>query len=104
MSDKREGVTMNDRELLGLIHPLRFLDNRRNLFYLAFDYCVLAFVFILTITICQHRGQWDVPWWVLGMIVAGAFVLIGACQHRLAGLGHEGAHYILLTNRVANEL
>ena len=37
---------------------------------------------------------------VLGL----GIVLIGALQHRLAGLGHEAAHYSLLKNKVLNDL
>ena len=41
---------------------------------------------------------WNIP------VVAVALLLIGAVQHRFAGLGHEGAHWILLKNRFWNEL
>ena len=41
---------------------------------------------------------WDVP------VLALAVVLIGGIQHRLAGLGHESAHYTLLKNKLLNDL
>ena len=41
---------------------------------------------------------WDVPVLALGI------VLVGALQHRLAGLGHEAAHYTLLKNKLLNDL
>ena len=43
------------------------------------------------------RG-WDVP------VVSLAVVLVGALQHRLAGLGHEASHYTLLRNKRLNDL
>jgi fatty acid desaturase len=36
--------------------------------------------------------------------VALAVVLVGGLQHRLAGLGHEAAHYKLLRNKLFNDL
>jgi fatty acid desaturase len=37
-------------------------------------------------------------------VLALGIVLIGAIQHRLAGLGHEAAHYSLLKNKLLNDL
>jgi fatty acid desaturase len=37
-------------------------------------------------------------------VLATAIVLVGALQHRLAGLGHEAAHYTLLENKLLNDL
>ena len=44
------------------------------------------------------RGRWNVP------VFATAIVLVGAIQHRLAGLGHEASHYSFMKNRVLNDL
>src|SRR5207248_6652598 len=41
---------------------------------------------------------WSVPVFVL------AVVLVGAGQHQLSGLSHEGGHHILFRNRLLNEL
>ena len=35
---------------------------------------------------------------------ATAIVLVGAIQHRLAGLGHEASHYSFMKSRVLNDL
>lgn len=104
MNERRQGGTLNDRELAGLIHPFRSLDNYTNLLYLACDYAILVAVLASTIVVCHHWAAWGIAWWTIALVVLCAFVLIGACQHLLAGLGHEGAHYTLLKNRVANEL
>ncbi|MBI2826684.1 MAG: fatty acid desaturase [Planctomycetia bacterium] len=104
MHANKLGRTLNDRRLNARIHPLRFLDNTTNLIYLALDYLTIAVLIGGTATLCHNRAPWGVSWWLLAPVVVMAVFLIGACQHRLAGLGHEGAHYILMKNRLANEL
>ena len=104
MRIKQLGRTLNSRELNALIHPLRYLDNYTNLLYLAFDYLTLGTVVGATITFCELRGQWGLAWAWNVPVVAVAVLLVGAVQHRFAGLGHEGAHWILLKNRFFNEL
>ncbi|HVX15810.1 MAG TPA: fatty acid desaturase [Pirellulales bacterium] len=104
MRAKQLGKTLNSRELNALIHPLRYLDNCTNLTYLAFDYLTLAAVFASTITFCEMRAGWGLSWvWNIPVVTLGV-LLVGAVQHRFAGLGHEGAHWILLKNRFWNEL
>lgn len=104
MRVKRLGKTLNSRELNALIHPLRYLDNYRNLAYLAADWLTLGAVLAATITFCETRAQWGLPWLSNVPVVALGVLLVGAVQHRFAGLGHEGAHWILLKNRFFNEL
>ena len=41
---------------------------------------------------------WNIP------VFAVAIVLVGAIQHRLAGLGHEASHYSFMKNRLLNDL
>ncbi len=49
----------------------------------------------------QAQG-WTI-WWDVGVMLL-AIVLVGAGQHQLSGLAHEGAHHILFKNRILNEL
>ncbi len=98
------GKTLNDRRLNRLIHPLRVANNTTNLGYLAVDYLTLATIVAATIYFCQHRAAWGWSWSTSIPVVGLAVFLVGAVQHRLAGLGHEGAHYVLLRHRLANEL
>ncbi|MES1213511.1 MAG: hypothetical protein ABUL64_02910 [Singulisphaera sp.] len=100
MRAKKLGRTLNDRELATKLRPLRQLNNWTNLLYLAADYAVMITILAGTIALCQYRVEWGVPWAVLVPVVLVAIFLIGACQHRLAGMGHEGAHYMLMKNRV----
>lgn len=92
------------RELNALIRPYRFLDNHTNFFYLLADYVTLAAVLSGTIALCHLRARLGIAWYGVVPVVALAVLVVGAIQHRLAGLGHEGAHYILFRNRLLNEL
>lgn len=104
MRAKQLGKTLNSRELNTLIHPLRFRDNYTNLGYIAIEYLTLAAILISTITFCELRESWGLAWAWNVPVVTLAVLLVGVIQHRFAGLAHEGAHYILLKNPVANEL
>ncbi|MEX2560971.1 MAG: fatty acid desaturase [Pirellulales bacterium] len=104
MRAKLLGKTLNSRELNSRIRPLRFLDNHTNLFYLAADYLTLAVILTAAISFCHLRPQWGLSWlWNMPVVIV-TVLLVGAVQHRFAGLAHEGAHYILLKNRFFNEL
>jgi fatty acid desaturase len=103
MRAKQLGKTLNSRELNALIQPLRLRDNHTNLIYLAIEYLTLAAVLVPTIIFCHCRAAWGIAWGWNIPVVTLAVLLVGAVQHRFAGLTHEGAHYILLRNRFWNE-
>lgn len=94
----------NDRQLNKLIHPYRYLNNTTNLVYLAIEYLSLAVVIGGTVAFCQSLDWLGLAWYAAIPVVGVAMCLIGALQHRLAGLGHEASHYILCRNRLLNEL
>jgi fatty acid desaturase len=104
MRAKQLGKTLNSRDLNSLIHPLRYLDNYTNLIYLLGEYLTLFAVIGSTVAFCQWHNDWGFAWYWCIPVVMLEMVLVGAVQHRLAGLAHEGAHYILLKNRFLNEL
>ena len=86
------------------IMDLRQVDNLTNLGFIAFEYLCLFFVLAGTIGFCEYRALWGL-WWSWNIPVFGlAIVLIGALQHRLAGLGHEASHYSLLKHKFLNDL
>lgn len=95
---------LDSPELHKLVQPLRRPDNTTNWLYLAIDYACLIAVIGGTIAFCTLHQEWGFSSAWLVPVVALAICLVGALQHRLAGLGHEGAHYILFRNRVLNEL
>jgi fatty acid desaturase len=83
---------------------LRSLGNATNLAFLASDYlCVLAVV-AGAIAFYEFREAWHLNWAWNVPVTATAVVLVGALQHRLAGLGHEASHYTLLKNKALNDL
>jgi fatty acid desaturase len=104
MRARQLGKTLNSREINALIHPLRYRDNYTNLIYLAVEYLTLAAILVPAITFCHMRAEWGYSWPWLIPVVGAAVMLVGAVQHRFAGLAHEGAHYILLKNTFWNEL
>jgi fatty acid desaturase len=83
---------------------LREVDNVTNLGYLAWEYLCLALVLSLAILFAESRVRLGLPWFWNLPVFGLAIVLIGALQHRLAGLGHEAGHYTLLRNKLANDL
>jgi fatty acid desaturase len=94
----------NESVLRSRIMRLRALGNATNLAFLAADYlCILA-VMGGAIAFCEYREAWNLNWAWNVPVFATAVVLIGALQHRLAGLGHEASHYTLLKNKSLNDL
>jgi fatty acid desaturase len=50
----------------------------------------------------RQQQEWSVLWSVPVFLVA--IILVGAGQHQLSGLAHEGSHHILFRNRTLNEV
>lgn len=86
------------------IMRLRAVDNVTNLACLAREYLCLAAVVGGAVGFCEYRAGWGLSWWWNVPVFALAAVLVGALQHRLAGLGHEASHYTLLRNKFLNDL
>ena len=86
------------------IRRLRTADNVTNLGYIAWEYLCIALVIGGTVAFCEYRAGWGVPWAWNIPVFSLAIVLIGGLQHRLAGLGHEAAHYSLLRHKFLNDL
>lgn len=94
---------LDSPQLHKLVQPLRRPDNVTNWLYLAIDYACLTSVVASAIVFCHFHRDWGISSLWAPVVVVIAVCLIGALQHRLAGLGHEGAHYILFRNRKLNE-
>jgi fatty acid desaturase len=96
--------SFNDPGLTEEIMRLRAVDHVTNLGFLAIEYACLAAVIGGAIAFREWRRGSGLPWgWDLPVLTL-AIVLVGALQHRLAGLGHEAAHYSLLKNKLLNDL
>ena len=79
---------LDSPELHKLVQPLRRPDNTTNWVYLAIDYASLIVVLGGAIAFCQMHQEWGFSsLWLLPVILT-AVCLVGALQHRLAGLGH----------------
>ncbi len=96
--------SLQDPELKEKLQELRQTDNVTNLYYLARTYLYLLAVLGGAVWFDLHRASvgwsllWDVPVFLL------AIILVGAGQHQLTGLAHEGSHHILFRNRYWNDL
>jgi fatty acid desaturase len=104
MSSRKGRPTFDDPGLQREIMQLRRVDNVRNLFYLLFEYTCLASVVAAAVVFAEYRAVWGLPWHWNIPVFATAIVLVGAIQHRLAGLGHEASHYSFMRNRLLNDL
>jgi fatty acid desaturase len=96
--------SLKDAELKEQLQQLRQTDNLVNWYYLLRTYLFLVVVMGAAVWFDLYRQQqvWSVFWSVPVFLVA--IVLVGAGQHQLSGLAHEGSHHILFRNRTLNEL
>jgi fatty acid desaturase len=95
--------TFEDPVLQREIMQLRRVDNVTNLWFLAWEYLSLVLVIGGAVVFAEYRGTWGLRWaWNVPVFVM-AIVLVGAIQHRLAGLGHEASHYSFMKNRFLND-
>lgn len=79
-------------------------DNHTNLAYLFRTWLFLALVLATAVLFIESRPGLGLHWaWNIPVVLV-AVVMIGAGQHQLTGLAHEGSHFLLLRNRVLNEL
>lgn len=96
--------SLNDAALKAELQVLRVTDNVTNAWYIARTYLYLAIVIGATVAFCEwinregHSLFWCVP------VVFAAVVCVGAGQHQLSGLAHEGVHHILFRHRLLNDL
>src|SRR5689334_7965062 len=96
--------SLNDPELKEQLQQLRRTDNYTNLYYLLRTYLFLIVVIGGAVAFDLYRQEqgWSILWSV--PVFLTALVLVGAGQHQLSGLAHEGSHHILFANRVFNKL
>jgi fatty acid desaturase len=95
--------TFRDPALQREIMRLRRADNHTNLLCLLREYLCLVAVIGGTILFAESRAGWGVSWYANIPVFLVAVTLVGALQHRLAGLGHEASHYSFMRNRFLND-
>lgn len=102
----KENRTGAGRQLLDAASLRRWtlLIPGRNLFHVLFEYALLLLMQGLTFWFFCQAEQWGVSWWGRGAVGLAVFVLTGCFMHRIALLGHEASHYLLLRNRKWNDI
>lgn len=85
------------------IHALKKRDNVTNFYYIGGVYFIMIATAAATIwsysAVAEAGLAW---WWNIPASVIAVFIM-GASQHQLGGIVHEGTHYILFENRKMNE-
>ncbi len=95
--------SFSDAGFKARLQELRQTDNTTNWFYIARTYLYLALVLGGTIWFFEARESWGLSWWWNLPVAMVAILLVGAGQHQLSALAHEGSHYILFRNRKLND-
>lgn len=96
--------SLQDQELKDHLQRLRQTDNVTNWYYLARTYLFLALVIGGAVWFDLHRREQSWCWGYSLAVFVVAVLFVGAGQHQLSGLAHEGVHHILFRNRLLNEL
>lgn len=86
------------------IRALKARDNVTNFRYIAGIYSVIIITAVTAIWAYQAYAAGELALGWLVAITIAAVLAMGASQHQLGGVIHEGTHYILFANRKLNEL
>lgn len=86
------------------IKALKARDNATNFYYLSGVYLVMVATVALTLWSYSAIAAGEIGWLWCIPVTALAIVSMGASQHQLGGVIHEGTHYILFADRKLNEL
>jgi fatty acid desaturase len=96
--------SLSDPALKAALQELRRTDNVTNWWYVLRTYLYLALVIGGAVWFFENREALELPWALNVPVALLAIVLVGAGQHQLSGLAHEGSHYLLFRNRYLNDL
>ena len=96
--------SLKDAALKETLQELRRTDNYSNIYYFLRTYSYLALVVGGAVVFDLYRQSVGWSWLASVPIFFIAIVLVGAGQHMLSGLAHEGSHHILFRNRYLNEM
>ena len=97
------GKALQDPAFKQTLRQLLATDNVTNLGYLVRTWLYLAAVLAVSITFLEMRADLGIHWAFTIPVVLIAVFMVGAGQHQLTGLAHEGSHFILMKNRTLNE-
>ncbi len=96
--------TLSDPAFKAALQELRRTDDVRNWLFLARTYLYLAAVIGGAVWFFESRADFDLSLWWNVPVAMLAILFVGAGQHQLSALAHEGSHYILFRNRWHNDL
>lgn len=85
------------------VKQLKERDDHTNFRYIALVYTIIFVTIGATVWSFHLVAGAGLGWWWNIPAVIVATVVIGASQHQLGGIIHEGTHYILFKDRVLNE-
>lgn len=86
------------------IRSLKARDNWTNFGYIGLIYLIMAVTMAATLWSYTAVAADGLPWWWNIPMTVFAVAVIGASQHQLGGIVHEGTHYVLFADRKLNEL
>jgi fatty acid desaturase len=96
--------SLDDPEFKAALQRLRRTDNLTNWWYILRTYLYLAVVIASAVWVFELARADTIHWvWTIPTALL-AVVLVGAGQHQLSGLAHEGVHHILFRHRLLNDL
>jgi fatty acid desaturase len=96
--------SLSDPALKARLQELRQTDNVTNWAYLLGVYLYLAAAIGGAVWFFEAREGLGLSWWLNVPVALVAIVFIGAGQHQMSGLAHEGSHHILFRGRYLNDL
>src|SRR5262245_23582969 len=77
---------------------------RASVRYIAQEWAMLAVVLVGAVWALTAWRAGELSILIFLPIAIIAIVVVGALQHRLSGLGHEGCHWSLFKNKLVNDL
>ncbi len=86
------------------IQALKERDNTTNIGYLASVYAIMLATIVVTVWSCLAALDGRLSWAVAVPVSVLSVMIMGASQHQLGGVIHEGTHYILFADRKLSEL
>jgi fatty acid desaturase len=100
----QEPASRAPRYSAGEIQALKERDNTTNISHLAFVYAVMAMTLAVSVWSYLAIAGGALAWGWAVPVTLVAVIIMGASQHQLGGVIHEGTHYMLFANRRLSEL
>jgi fatty acid desaturase len=102
--ERAEGKIEEERDYRSVVQALKKRDNFSNFIYIGKVWLIGIATIVATIWSFYFVASQGLGWWWNIPAATVAVLIMGACQHQLGGIVHEGTHYILFENRKLNEL